>query len=742
MDIENKQWKKLFANKYLLSIFSISILLIAFLFVNFLLNTFINVADFVKFFREKGFETGSPLTVFNWKWLFHVQIQFLYVYIFVFVLVGFKTLLKVHEIHESFKDINKGTKGTARWTTVEEIKETYKAVKDNDEEYKGIAGIPVVHYGDELFVDTNNTNVAVIASTQTGKTELFSYPLLDLTMRAEIKDSLVITDIKGDMLKNTRDEFEKYGYVVHVFNLLNPDQSIAYNPLELIKQAYFKGDYTKAQMLCNALSYSLFHNPNAKDPLWEEASIALLNSLILAVCDISMKSKTPEKITMYTVTIMLSSLGANPDEEGLTKLDYFFGSLDVNHPARLQYSVVEFSKGVTRASIFTGTLAKLKNYLYDSIAKLTAMHTFNVEDLAFSDKPVALFIVYPDWDDSNYSIISTFLSQTAAVLSEKATLTKNSKLPRRVRFLYEEVANIPAIEGINRSLAVGLSRGLVYCLVLQNKAQMAEKYGKDMAESIFGNCGNQIYIMSDELEDAEDFSKKLGDKTVVVNSRSGQSLDLDKSSNESEEARPLMYPHELRKLKKGEWIFIRTKKREDNENKRITAFPIFASIETRTQMLHRYEYLMHRFNNPIAFEDMNLEGAHKDINLNNLLISFDFIDKLKEQEELVDVDSEEYLDIEPEQSENVDLDDFLYSEFEEDTGGIMAEIEPVYHDVTPIFEVISTDKYNFIKSVASQNLSEEEFNYFEGLDSVEELRTFFLSPDRIDKFKVIEGYLV
>lgn len=50
----------------------------------------------------------------------------------------------------------------------------------------------------------------------------------------------MITDIKGDMLKNTHLEFEKHGYEVMCFNLLNPYWGMAYNPLELVKQAYMK----------------------------------------------------------------------------------------------------------------------------------------------------------------------------------------------------------------------------------------------------------------------------------------------------------------------------------------------------------------------------------------------------------------------------------------------------------------------------------------------------------------------
>lgn len=782
MNKEEKQWKKIFANKYLLLIVEIFLLAATICVVNFVLSFFLNVQTFIQAIKEYALNgTNSMTSLIHWEWFldFHVSLFWIYLFVLIFVLIV--SLIRLHEIYESFKDINKHTKGSSRFTTIPEIKEQYTSVKDDSKGYEGKAGIPILHIDDRVYIDTNSTNAMVIASTQSGKTEMFSYPTHDLVIRSGEKPSIIVTDPKGDMLKNTRHEYEKNGYDVYVLNLINPDWGISYNPLELIKQAYINKEFAKAQMLCNTLSYSLFHNPNAKDPMWEESSIALVNALILAVCDICISSGKPENITMYTLTVMLNELGSDPDENGYTKLDHFFGSLPASNPAKLQYGTVQFSQGVTRSGIYTGTMAKLKNYTYDTIGRMTSQNTFNIEDLAFGEKPVALFIVYPDWDDSNYTIISTFLSQSNAVLSERATLTQKGSLPRRVFHLFEEFANIPAIEGINRSLAVGLSRGLIYFLVLQNKAQLAEKYGDKMAESIAGNCGNQIYIMSDEVADSEEFSKKLGPKTVVTGDRSGESLSTKKSFGEKEEERPLLMPDELRRLKKGEWIVIRSKKREDLKGKRIINYPIFANIKDGTQMLHRYEYLMDRFHHPIAFKDMGLDGTHKNLDLNDILIKFELFNETEnEQEVTAPVTTEESdiastrnekemdipvenmditveMDITEDITEPVDQDisyDFSYMEesaiedipveWDENLshkGGIgdfMDQIEPVYEESTPILDAITLDKYNYIKLMAKKYLSEDEYSMVERFSYIEELRTYFESPEKeiiLDKIK-------
>ena len=55
----------------------------------------------------------------------------------------------------------------------------------------------------------------------------------------------------------------------------------------------------------------------------EEASISLLNALILAICEIGIETKQTQIINMYAVTSMLEELGAYPDEKGNTALDTF-----------------------------------------------------------------------------------------------------------------------------------------------------------------------------------------------------------------------------------------------------------------------------------------------------------------------------------------------------------------------------------------------------------------------------------
>lgn len=200
---------------------------------------------------------------------------------------------------------------------------------------------------------------------------------------------------------------------------------------------------------------------------------------------------------MYTVSVMLSELGQDPDENGMTSLDAFFSDLEPTNPAKLQFATIQFSQGINRSGIYTGTMAKLKNFTFDSIGRLTAKSDFDFEQLVYGEKPVALFIVYPDYDDSNYALISTFLTQMNYVLAKCATLSRESKLPRRVKSVMEEVANFPAVPGLERHMNVGLERGMIYYLITQSMVQLDKNYGKEGARALINACGNKIYIMGD-----------------------------------------------------------------------------------------------------------------------------------------------------------------------------------------------------------------------------------------------------
>ncbi|TKI22217.1 TraM recognition domain-containing protein, partial [Bacillus mycoides] len=65
--------------------------------------------------------------------------------------------------------------------------------------------------------------------------------------------------------------------------------------------------------------------------------------------------------------------------------------------------------------------------------------------------------------------------------------------------------NMPSIEGMANIITVCLGRNIRFNLVVQAYAQIKNKYGDD-ADTIDGNCGNTIYILTNDQETAEKVS--------------------------------------------------------------------------------------------------------------------------------------------------------------------------------------------------------------------------------------------
>ncbi|HAT4175105.1 TPA: type IV secretory system conjugative DNA transfer family protein [Clostridium perfringens] len=764
------------SNKTLVTL-TLSILLAGTIIVNIIVGAFTTLTSF-------NLDTISSFSVlksmFNITLIFKYPLFYLLIYIVLFVPIS----KLIFDLKKSFISLEDGQKGTSRFTTLEEIKAQYKEVPEKKEGFKGGGGVPISRHKDKIYIDTSPVNNLIIGTTRSGKGEMFVVPLIDIYSRAEEQASMVLNDPKGELVAMSKDTLEKRGYRVEVLNLLNPLNSISYNPLQLIIDAYEKGELDEAQNLCKTLTYALYYNPSAKDPFWQNSAMTLVNGLILAIIDECLnkckildvkikdfenkinelrnkineventeeikiinnkieahkeaikelekrKKEENSKITLYTVANMLSELGGDTDDDG-NKLDNYFQRLPANSVAKMQYATSKFADGSARGSIFAVAMAELSRFTMSSIAKMTAKNSINLKEVGFSryiekvvkvevkekleddkkinfiktnisecigafsglekveimkgyepnedrfieeirafgskgneiikgievdtsdldvnelgeyiikfrvldtdydNKPIALFMVTPDYDGSNHVLASIFIRQLYYVLSKEASLFDTARCEREVIFILDEFGNMPPIEGMGTLTTVCLGRRIRFNMIIQAYSQLKKLYGED-EKTIVGNCGNVIYILTNDNDTAEEISKSLGDKTIVTQSRSGEILDITKNRTESVDSRRLLLPEELKKFKEGETVVLRVIKRQDLKRSKIVPNPIYNHGETSFK--YRYEYLSEDFNNENVFKNIKIKSKHRNLDLDSLLIDFneskdEYISKIDKQ---------------------------------------------------------------------------------------------------------------
>ncbi|MDM0701387.1 VirD4-like conjugal transfer protein, CD1115 family [Clostridium perfringens] len=756
----------------------VSLVLFMFALATIILNVILSAIDSAfntinAFTSGREAETFNILTsIFNLKYMFKYPL----IYLIGYIVLTIPTAKLIFNLKKSFETLNLGQKGKSRFTTLEEIQAQYKAIPEKDELYKGGGGVPISRYKDKIYIDTSPVNNLIIGTTRSGKGEMIVVPINDIYSRAEFQASLIVNDPKGELIAMSKETLEKRGYRVECLNLLNPLKSLSYNPLQLIIDAYHNGDIDEAQSLCKTLTYSLYYNPSAKEPFWQNSAMSLVNGLILAIideCDKKCKiinneilqyerknnellrenkeqnvetikknermikllekekEKESSKITLYTVANMLSELGGKDIQvskvgkdgkektEIVNALDNFFQNLPANSVAKMQYATSKFADGSARGSIFAVAMDELSRFTMNSVAKMTSKNSIDLKDVGFNkrvmkkvrvfvkeklegnkdiiispientetrnyftgigdieikkgfefndemflndikafgykgeeikakievdsvdididevgeyeliysvtddtyeNKPVALFLVTPDYDGSNHVLSSIFIRQLYYVLAKEASLSETGKCEREVIFNLDEFGNMPAIEGFANIITVCLGRRIRFNLVIQALAQLKKLYGED-DKTIIGNCGNLMYILTNDNDTAEVVSKSLGEETITIYSRSGEELDITKNRTESLDNSRLLLPSDLLEFKEGEMVVKRVIKRQDLKGNRITPYPIYNHDETA--MKFRWEYLSESFDNEKVFKKIKIKSKHRNLNLNDLLINFD-----------------------------------------------------------------------------------------------------------------------
>lgn len=341
---------------------------------------------------KSGGVSGIVLTspnpfLFNWQ-------EFKWWYLISGLLSALFSLRLAYRMKVNFTPLsNEKIKGSRTFATISELKSEFRSIPEKAGRFAGGGGFPVSRYQSRIFIDDSPVNNLIIGTTRSGKTQIAVVPAIDIYSRAEKQASMIIADPKGELAASAEATLGQRGYDVRIFDLMN-FMGLSYNPLQLVLEAYLRGDKAEAQLLANTLSHILFHDPNAKDKTWENWSIALTNALILAVTidccaeaekcgNEAEKRKWYGKINLYSVARLLVDLGET-DEKGKSSLDRFFLGRGLNDIARIQYSAVAFAAGKTKGNIYANTNSQLIKFTMEKVAKMTSKNTLHLEGIGFS----------------------------------------------------------------------------------------------------------------------------------------------------------------------------------------------------------------------------------------------------------------------------------------------------------------------------------------------------------------------
>lgn len=491
----------------------------------------VNLATFAAEGTLSGF---NPLPAFGPKYILTTIVFFILALAALFISVSsyFFEREKGLGITTEKKD-----KGYSRWAKDKEIKEELECVPVQAKRAKA-AGIPLIVTKEELWVDNGEYHSLIIGATGSGKTQGVVFPQVHSLAKA--RESMIITDPKGEIYEKSSVMLREMGYQILLLNFRDPQNGSAWNPMTLPYKLYKSGNHDKAIELLDDLALNILYDDSNKnaDPFWEKTSADYFSGIALGLFE---DAKEDE------ININSISLATTVGEEkfgGSTYIKEYFNAKDPASAAAINASSTIMAPTETKGSILSVFKQKVK--LFASRDNLSEMLSYSSVDLeSIGERPTAVFIVIQDEKKTYHSLVTILLKQIYETLISTAQ-KHGGKLPVRTNFILDEFANMPPLKDVTTMITAARSRRIRFTMIIQNFAQLDAVYGKDDAETIRGNCGNIIYLITTELKALEEISKMCG--------------EVKSKKDEKTASTPLVTVSDLQRMKQYETVILRMRK--------------------------------------------------------------------------------------------------------------------------------------------------------------------------------------
>jgi len=430
----------------------------------------------------------------------------------------------------------KKEKGYSRWSTDREMKRELSKVYPS-QSTSPVAGIPIINNGKEIWVDDGEYHSLVIGATGSGKTEMMVQPMVKIL--AKKGESMIITDPKGEIYERNANELREKGYNIVLLNFRDPQKGNSWNPLSLPYKLFKEGNPDKANELLDDLAMNILYDEAAQgqDPFWEKTSADYFAGLSLALFE----DAKEDEINLNSINLM-TTVGEEKYGNSIYMKEYF-SDKNQTSPAYINVASTLMAPNETKSSILSVFKQKIKLFSSrENLSEMLSRSDFDMKDIG--RHKTAVFIVVQDEKKTYHSLVTIFIKQCYETLIDVAQ-ENGGKLPFRTNFILDEFANMPPLKDVTTMVTAARSRDIRFTFIIQNFAQLYQVYGKENGETIKGNCGNIIYLISSEIAALEEISKMCGEE---------KSKEKDKTVST-----PLVTVSDLQRLKKWSIVIIRTR---------------------------------------------------------------------------------------------------------------------------------------------------------------------------------------
>ena len=376
----------------------------------------------------------------------------------------------------------------ARWETKENMENLVPLIPVNKDSKIKTAGLPTFYDEDHLYITNRLNHTLVIGTTGSGKTQVVTLPILELSMRSS--ESIIVHDTRSEIYDRTNENFRNCGYNVIRLNLDDARDCNKWNPLELPYRLYKEGNKDKAQELIEDIGFYLLNdlNESNQDPFWINSAINYFTGLCLY------KFEKEGLSNLKEIAKLDDYIRENKKE--------FIKEIDKNSNIYLNLRGILEAPTETCGSILAVFSQKIKRY----ISRENLMDVLSTTDFDIANISKEKTIIYVVSGNSNNSehLLPLFVSQ---VYYAKDEYSKNEG---KINVVIDEFYTLYPIRNFAKMLSYARGMNMNFVLIIRGFNDLKNIYGKEDTEIIKICFANIVYLLSQDMETLEEISNLCG----------------------------------------------------------------------------------------------------------------------------------------------------------------------------------------------------------------------------------------
>lgn len=456
----------------------------------------------------------------------------------------FVLVIIVNYLLSQKKNIQENTYGSSDWENPKNTKKYADPILENNQIFTATE-----MFAKDMKISKRNRNVVLVGRPGTGKSRRYFKPNL---LNAK-NESLIVTDPKGELLRDCGMSLIRKGYDIRVLNLVDKYRSDHFNPFMYIRKVpknhttidlnnglsmeqEIKNNNWIAEDDVMTLINTLMQNTksdtiesNTGDPFWEKAEMVFLQSIMYYVIFNYEKKDQNFKTVLELIRL------AEPDKEGNSQLSRLFDVWEDKDPTNIgvkqwNHFKVSASSPKMMSTIIMTASARLAPFNIAELERMTTEDTMELNRIGAKgdEGKIAVFVITSPNNQTFNFLANIMYSQIFSIIDYNASKNSGS-LASPCQIYMDEWAQLGVIPRFLEMLAYvrGLNVGIT--MGLQSLSQFKKMY-KDNWETGLDCCDYILFLGSRSKETLEYMSAMLGKKTWYKKS-SGRTFSKQGSSS-------------------------------------------------------------------------------------------------------------------------------------------------------------------------------------------------------------------